>query len=310
MSAPPAAAGSAAAIAEPADATTLLPPRPGRLSRLLRMARQQPLGAMGALVLLVMAVFAVGAPYLAPFDPAEGDPTALYVPPNAKYWLGTDAFGRDTLSRLIWGARVSLMVGLGASLLGVVIGAAIGIVTGYHGGWADTVAQRVMDALLAFPMLLLALAMAAVLGPSLQNVIIALAMPIIPRAARIARSSVLVLKATPFIEAARATGCSDARILLRHVLPNTFAPLLVIATAYLGLAIVQEAALDYLGAGIQEPQASWGLMMSGAATALALTAPWIVIFPGIAICLTVLASNLLGDAIRDLLDPKLRRDYP
>ncbi len=150
------------------------------------------------------------------------------------------------------------MVGLGASLLGVVVGASLGIIAGYRGGWLDTVTQRVMDAMLAFPMLLLALAMAAVLGPSLHNVIIALAMPIVPRASRIARSSVLVLKATAFIEAARATGCSDTRIMLRHVLPNTFAPLLVIATAYLGLAIVQEAALDYLGAGIQEPDAVVG----------------------------------------------------
>ena len=191
-------------------------------------------------------------------------------------------------------------------MLGVAIGAFIGIMTSYRGGWIDNLAQRVMDALFAFPMLLLALAMAAVLGPAVRNVIIALAMPIIPRAARIARSSVLVLKSTTFVEASKAVGCSDLRIIVRHILPNMFAPLLVIATAYLGLAIVQEAALDYLGAGIQEPDASWGLMMSGSATALALTAPWIVIFPGIAICLTVMATNLLGDAIRDLLDPKLR----
>ena len=276
-----------------------------RLRALGRMAREQPLGAMGVIVLAVMAIVAIGAPYIAPFDPTQGDAAALSSPPNAGNWLGTDAFGRDTLSRLIYGARISLLVGLGASLLGVVVGAALGIVTAYRGGWADVVTQRVMDALLAFPMLLLALAMAAVLGPSLPNVIVALAMPIVPRAARIARSSVLVLKAATFIEAARATGCSDLRIMLRHVLPNTFAPLLVIATAYLGLAIIQEAALDYLGAGIQEPDSSWGLMMSGSATSLALTAPWIVIFPGLAICLTVLASNLLGDAIRDLLDPKL-----
>ena len=278
----------------------------GRLRALARMARGQPLGAAGALVLLIMTVFAIGAPWLAPFDPTQGDSAALGVAPNSTHWLGTDAFGRDNLARLIFGARISLMVGLGASLLGVVVGAAIGIVASYRGGWADVIAQRVMDALLAFPMLLLALALAAVLGPSLPNVILALATPIVPRAARIARSSVLVLKNATFIEAARATGCSDLRIMWRHILPNTFAPLLVIATAYLGLAIVQEAALDYLGAGIQEPDSSWGLMMSGSATTLALTAPWIVIFPGLAICLTVLASNLLGDAIRDLLDPKLR----
>lgn len=297
-------------VAEPALDEEDAPRRPGAVTRLLRAARRQPLGAAGALVLLGMVILAVFAPWIAPHDPIEGDPSALYVPPNAQYLLGTDAFGRDILSRLIHGARVSLLVGLGASLLGVSVGAALGIVSGYRGGWLDTIVQRVMDAMLAFPMLLLALAMAAVLGPSLPNVIIALAVPIVPRAARISRSSVLVLKATPFIEAARATGCGDTRILLRHVLPNTFAPLLVIATAYLGLAIVQEAALDYLGAGIQEPYPSWGLMMAGSATTLALTAPWIVIFPGLAICLAVLASNLLGDAIRDLLDPKLRRDAP
>lgn len=287
-----------------------LAPRPSRMLRLLWAARSQPLGAAAALVLLAMLVLALFAPWIAPFDPIEGDPASLNVPPNATYWLGTDGFGRDILSRLIHGARVSLLVGVGASLLGVTLGAVIGIGAGYRGGWVDAVAQRAMDAMLAFPMLLLALAMAPVLGPSLRNVIIALALPIVPRAARIARSSTLVLKATPFIEAARATGCGDLRILIRHVLPNTFAPLLVIATAYMGLAIVQEAALDYLGAGIQEPHPSWGLMMAGSATALALVAPWIVIFPGLAICLAVLACNLLGDAIRDLLDPKLRRDAP
>ncbi len=277
-----------------------------RLRRLAHAARAQPLGALGAIVLLVMAILALGAPWLAPYDPTVGDSTLLNAPPSAAHWLGTDPFGRDMLSRLIFGARVSLLVGLGASVLGVTVGAGLGLVTSYRGGWIDTLTQRLMDALLAFPMLLLALALAAVLGPSLPNVIVALALPIVPRAARIARSSVLVLKASPLVESALVIGCSDARIILRHILPNTFAPLLVIATAYLGLAIVQEAALDYLGAGIQEPEASWGLMMAGSATSLALTAPWVVIFPGLAICLTVLASNLLGDAIRDLLDPKLR----
>ena len=288
------------------------PARPRRtLGRtLLRNMRRQPLGTFGAVVLAVMGFAAIGAPYVAPYDPTMGDSTALFQPPSAAYWLGTDGFGRDILSRLIYGARISLMVGLGTSLLGVTVGATVGIVAGYLGGWVDSITQRIMDAMLAFPMLLLALALATVLGPSLENVIIALAMPIVPRAARIARASTLVLNVTAFVEAARATGCTDTRIILRHIVPNTFAPLLVIATAYLGLAIVQEAALDYLGAGIQEPDASWGLMMAGSATSLALVAPWIVIFPGLAICLAVLASNLLGDAIRDILDPKLQRDFP
>lgn len=277
---------------------------------LRRNMRRQPLGTFGFVVLAIMTVAAIGAPYIAPLDPTVGDSSALFQPPGPVYWLGTDGFGRDILSRLIYGARISLMVGAGASLLGVSVGATLGIVAGYFGGWTDTITQRVMDAMLAFPMLLLALAMATVLGSSLQNVILALAMPIVPRAARIARASTLVLKVTAFVEAARATGCTDLRIILRHIVPNTFAPLLVIATAYLGLAVVQEAALDYLGAGIQEPDASWGLMMSGSATSLALVAPWIVIFPGLAICLAVLASNVLGDAIRDILDPKLQRDFP
>jgi len=303
------------ALAEPRTPGSALPPRsaPSRrtLGRtLLRNMRRQPLGTFGVIVLAIMALAAIGAPYIAPFDPTVGDSNALFQPPSATYWLGTDGFGRDMLSRLIYGARISLIVGLGASLLGVSVGATLGIVAGYLGGWLDSITQRVMDAMFAFPMLLLALAMATVLGSSLQNVIIALAMPIVPRAARIARASTLVLNVTAFVEAARATGCTDMRIILRHIFPNTFAPLLVIATAYLGLAIVQEAALDYLGAGIQEPDASWGLMMAGSATSLALVAPWIVIFPGLAICLAVLASNLLGDAIRDILDPKLQRDYP
>lgn len=283
------------------------PSRPGRTRRLVRLMRSQPLGTFGAVVLAIMILSAIFAPVIAPYDPTYGDVAALYQPPNSQYWLGTDGFGRDILSRLIHGARVSLVIGFGASVLGVVVGAAVGITSGYIGGWFDTIVQRVVDAMLAFPMLLLALAMAAVLGSSIQNVIIALAMPIVPRAARIARASTLVLKTTTFIEASRAVGCSNMRIIIVHILPNTFAPLLVIATAYLGLAIVQEAALDYLGAGIQEPQPSWGLMMSGSATSLALVAPWIVLFPGIAISLVVLASNLLGDAIRDVLDPRLQR---
>lgn len=287
----------------------IAPPGTSRWQRLGSAARRQPLGLMGAVVLVLMALSAIVAPIIAPFDPTAGNPAALYVPPNGTYWLGTDEFGRDILSRLLFGARVSLLVGLGASLIGVTFGAACGIVAGFAGGITDSISGLIMDALLAFPMLLLALVLATMLGSSLTNVIVALAMPIVPRAARIARASTLVLKATPFIEAARATGCSRWRIIVRHIVPNSFAPLLVVATAYLGLAIVQEAALDYLGAGIQEPQPSWGLMMAGSATSLALVAPWIVIFPGVAICLVVLASNLLGDAIRDLLDPKLKSNF-
>ncbi len=290
--------------------TAGLPPRRTKLRRLMRNARRHPMGTTGALIVIIMATAAIFAPWIAPFDPTVGDSGALYSPPDTTHWLGTDAFGRDILSRLIYGAQISLAVGIGTSVLGIAIGAPVGVLSAYLGGWFDTIAQRIMDALLAFPMLLLALAMSAILGSSLHNVIIALAVPIVPRAARIARASTLVINSTTFIEAARASGCGDARIIIRHVFPNIFAPLLVVATAYLGLAIVQEAALDYLGAGIQEPNASWGLMMAGSATSLALIAPWIVIFPGLAICVTVLALNLLGDAVRDTLDPKLQRNHP
>lgn len=299
-----------AAVTSYRDALPMAPsagPASRRWKRALStFAGREPLGAAGAVVLLAMVVLAIGAPVFAPFDPTLGNSEVLYEPPSLRHWLGTDAFGRDIASRLIYGARVSLLVGLGASVLGVVTGAALGVVGGYHGGWIDAVLQRLMDALLAFPMLLLALALAAVLGPSLPSVIVSLAVPMIPRAARIARASVLGLKSAAFVEAARAMGYSGSHIILREIVPNIFSPLLVIGTGYLGLAIVQEAALDFLGAGIQEPQASWGLMMSGSATSLALVAPWIVIFPGLAICLAVLASNLLGDAIRDALDPRLR----
>ena len=288
--------------------TTRLAAERGTLEKVRTLMRRHPLGTFGAVVLAIMTFGGVFAPWLAPYDPTVGDATALYHPPSAKYLLGTDAFGRDTLSRLLYGARTSLIIGFGSSMLGVVLGTAVGILGGYFGGWFDAVSQRIMDALLAFPLLLLALAISAVLGPSTINVIIALGIPIIPRTARIARAGTLSLRHTTFIEAARATGCTDSRIIFRHILPNILGSLLVIATAYLGLVIVQEAARDYLGAGIQEPQSSWGLMMSGSATTLALVAPWVVIFPGLAILLTVLASNLLGDAVRDEFDPKMSRN--
>lgn len=289
---------------------TQVGPTSGRIifwRRSFGAARREPLGVAGAVLLVAMVAVALAAPVLAPHNPARADASTLYAAPSSKYLLGTDAYGRDILSRLIYGSRVSLLVGLGASLVGVLVGAGLGIACSFRGGWADTLLQRVMDALLAFPMLLLALAMAAALGPSVHNVVIALALPIVPLAARIARSTVLTIKVSPFFEAARAIGCGDLRIMLHHLLPNAVGPLLIIATAYLGLAITQEAALDYLGVGIQEPQASWGLMLSGPAVTLARIAPWIVIFPGIAICIAVLASSLVGDWIRDLMDPRIRR---
>jgi peptide/nickel transport system permease protein len=214
--------------------------------------------------------------------------------------------GRDMYSRIVYGARVSLSVGVGATLLGGILGVAVGLMSGYIGGWFDLVTQRLMDIMQALPLLVMALAMAAALGPSLQNTIIAIAIPLVPNVARVVRSSTLSLREQPFIEAARAIGMSELRIAVRHVLPNTLAPLIVLGTAQLGSAILVEASLSFLGLGIPEPYPSWGRMLSESAAEYVRTAPWLVIFPGLAISLTVFGTNLLGDALRDILDPRER----
>jgi peptide/nickel transport system permease protein len=209
-------------------------------------------------------------------------------------------------SRIVHGARISLTVGLGATLLGGVLGVAIGLMSGYIGGWVDLVAQRLMDILQALPLLVLALVMAASLGPSLENTIIAIAVALIPNVSRVVRSSTLSLREQPFVEAARAVGMGELRIAARHVLPNTLAPLIILGTAQLGSAILTEASLSFLGLGIPEPYPSWGRMLSESAAEYVRTAPWLVIFPGVAISLTVFGTNLLGDAMRDVLDPRQR----
>ena len=268
--------------------------------------RRRPLGAVGAAIILVMAVLAVTANLIAPYDPLATDYGAMLSAPGRDHWLGTDAFGRDVLSRMIYGSRTALMVGLGASLLGTVFGALIGVASAYFGGRVDLIVQRVMDVFFAFPVIILALAVVAILGTGVGNVILAIAVPMVPRCARVVRSSALSVREMPYVDAARASGYGHGRIILRHMLPNVMAPILIMSTAFLGEAILLEASLSFLGLGVTEPTAAWGLMLRGAAVEFAETAPWMAFFPGLAISLAVFGFNLFGDSLRDALDPRLR----
>jgi peptide/nickel transport system permease protein len=270
------------------------------------LLRRYPLGAAGAVIVAVFILSALFADFVSPFDPIATNARASLAPPDTTYWMGADFMGRDVYSRIVHGARISLAVGLGSTALGCILGVVIGLMSGYLGGWVDLVVQRVMDIMQALPLLVMALVMAAALGPSLENTIVAIAIPLIPHFARVIRSSTLSLREQPFVEAARATGMSELRIAMRHVLPNTLAPMIVLATAQLGAAILTEASLSFLGVGVPEPHPSWGRMLSESAAEYVRTAPWLVIFPGIAISLTVFGTNLLGDAMRDMLDPRER----
>lgn len=269
-------------------------------------ARRYPLGAVGGLIVIAFVLTAAFANLIAPVDPLSTNSRASLAAPSSSFWLGADFMGRDMFSRIVYGARISLAVAAGATGLGFAIGIAIGLASGFLGGWFDLATQRLMDILQALPLLVLALVMAASLGPSLENTIIAIAVALVPNVARVVRSSTLSLREQPFVEAARAVGMGEVRIAIRHVLPNTLAPLIVLATAQLGSAILTEASLSFLGLGIPEPYPSWGRMLSESAAEYVRTAPWLVIFPGVAISLTVFGTNLLGDALRDIFDPRER----
>jgi peptide/nickel transport system permease protein len=271
-----------------------------------RFARKKPLGAIGGLIMAVIVLTAFLAGSLATHDPIDADATRTLARPNAEHWLGTDNLGRDIYSRIVHGTRVSLIVGVASTLLGSVLGGVIGLLSGYAGGRVDLVTQRVLDILQGLPLLVLALVMSAALGPSLTNVAIAISVPIIPRAARVIRSSVLAIREMQYVEAARAAGLRHVRIAFRHILPNTMGPFIVLCTAQLGSAILVEAALSFLGLGVPEPYPSWGRMLSLSAAEFAQRAPHLVLFPGFAISLAVFGTNLLGDALRDTLDPRLR----
>jgi peptide/nickel transport system permease protein len=265
-----------------------------------------PLGAAGAVLMGLFLFAAAFAPYIAVSDPLSTNAAASLARPSAAHWLGCDFMGRDMWSRIIYGARISLAVACGSMLLACSIGVTIGLLSGYVLGWFDLISQRLLEVMQALPLLVLAIIMAAALGPSMHNTILAIAFPLVPGVARVIRANTLSLREQPFVEAARAIGMSDARIAIRHVLPNTLAPLIVIMTAQFGAAILIEAALSFLGLGIPEPHPSWGRMLSESAAEYVRTAPWLVIFPGMAISLVVFGTNLLGDALRDLLDPRQR----
>jgi peptide/nickel transport system permease protein len=268
--------------------------------------RRYPLGTAGAVLMIVFVVAALFANVISPLDPLLTNAASSLQAPNSTYLFGADNMGRDVLSRIIYGARVSLIVSVSSTVLGGAIGVFLGLMSGYLLGWVDLVTQRIIDIMQALPLLVMALVMAASLGPSIENTIIAIAIPLVPRAARVVRSSTLSLRELPFVEAARAGGMSELRIAVRHILPNTLAPLIVLFTAQLGAAILVEASLSFLGLGVPEPYPSWGRMLSESAADFVRTAPWLVIFPGIAISLAVFGTNLLGDALRDMLDPRQR----
>jgi peptide/nickel transport system permease protein len=278
----------------------------GWVSSALFNIRRYPLGAFGAAIIIMFVLAAIFAGFLATHDPISTNPASSLAAPGSAHLLGADFMGRDMYSRIVHGARISLAVGLGSTLLGCIVGVALGLSSGFLLGWYDLVLQRIMDIMQALPLLVMALVMAAALGPSLENTIIAISIPVIPHVARVIRANTLSLREVPFVEAARAQGMSELRIAVRHILPNTLAPVIVLATAQLGSALLTEASLSFLGLGIPEPYPSWGRMLSESAAEYVRTAPWLVIFPGVAISLAVFGTNLFGDALRDILDPRER----
>jgi peptide/nickel transport system permease protein len=268
--------------------------------------KRKPLGTAAASIILLIVFTAIFADVLAPYDPLFTHPEIRLAPPSWQHPFGTDDIGRDVFSRIIYGARISLWVGLLAVGIGTVAGTIIGLICGYWEGRVDLVLQRFMDALMAIPGLILALAIVAVLTPNTTNAMLAIAVVIIPGNSRIVRGAVLAAKQNRYVEAAQAIGCRHPRIILSHILPNVTAPILVIASIWLGNAILIEATLSFLGVGTQPPDPSWGLMLSSTGRAFMEQAPWLALFPGLAISLAVLAFNLFGDTLRDAWDPKLR----
>jgi peptide/nickel transport system permease protein len=293
-----------------ATTTASVPAPPSRLRRIMRTVgsffRRAPLSAFWGVIAALIVATAIAAPAIAPYPPLKSDFRAMQKPPSETHWFGTDQIGRDTLSRVIYGSRTSLMVALGAVLFGTTVGALWGLACGYFGGRFDMASQRVIEFLQSFPDLILAMAIAMALGGGIPTVIAAIAITRIPFGGRVIRSVVLSLKEMQYVEAARGIGASHKRLMFRHILPQCVAPYLILATTHLGVAIVIEASLGFLGVGIPPPMPTWGNMLADALNSGLVPPWWLVFFPGAAITLTVLAFNLLGDGIRDLLDPRLR----
>jgi peptide/nickel transport system permease protein len=289
-----------------ASAADQLPPRRSRLAVLWQFCRQNPLGAAGGFVVALMLVMAVLADLVTIHDPTRNNFGSMLEPPSADFWLGTDQYGRDLYSRIVYGARTALLVGFVSAFVGATIGLVLGVASAYFSGRFDLWFQRVMDVLMAFPLIILALAVVSIFGTGTFNVILAITIPFIPRCARVVRSSALAVREMPYIDAARACGFGHTRIVLRHMVPNVMAPYLIMITAFVGQAILIEASLSFLGLGVQEPVPAWGLMLRGGAQEYAESAPWVAVYPGIAISLAVFGFNLFGDSLRDWLDPKMK----
>jgi peptide/nickel transport system permease protein len=273
---------------------------------LWRLVREKPLGAFGGFLVLVLMLCAVFAHWIAPYPYDETNVRQRLKPPGAQFYLGTDNLGRDVFSRIIYGARISVTVGFGAVTLSILLATILGVSSGYFGGKVDVLVQRIVDAAMAFPTLVILLSIMAVLGPGLMNVILVLG--IVPSAnrSRVIRSATLAAKENQYVEAARAVGASHLRIILCYILPNVMAPIIIVGTNALGAVILVEATLSFLGFGVPPPYPSWGEMLSGSGRSYMYKAPWMAIWPGVAISLAVFGFNMLGDALRDLLDPRLR----
>jgi peptide/nickel transport system permease protein len=292
-------------------ALTLSPPVPRRRGVIADFCRQQPLGAVSFVIIFVMMFAGIFAEWVSPYNPLDIDFAGILSPPSWEHWCGTDAYGRDIFSRIIYGSRTALVIGFTSSFVGSTLGAVLGVASAYFGGKIDDWIQRFIDVLLAFPIIVLALVVVAAVRSSVLygvdvNLIIAIAIPILPRVERVVRAAALSVRTMPYVDAARAAGYSNSRIIFRHMAPNVVAPYLIMLTAFIAQAILAEASLSFLGLGVTEPTAAWGLMLSGNAADFFDKAPWMILFPGIAISLAVFAFNLFGDSLRDYLDPRFK----